>query len=366
MIKFLDLKSVNERFRSQFEALMPHFLDSGHYILGEDVSKFESEFASYCGTNYCVGTANGLDALTLILKGYLELGKLKLGDKVMVPANTYMATILAIINAGLEPVLIEPNDKTFNIDIEDIVRKHNPNIKAVMVVHLYGQLCDMKAISEFTKKHGLLLFEDAAQAHGAIAIDGIKAGNFSDAAAFSFYPTKNLGALGDAGVITTNDHELKEVLKKLRNYGSSKRYINDYLGLNSRLSGLQARVLSIKLKYLDADNDKRRAIAKRYFQGIVNPKITLPSYSGSLDHVFYLFVIRVSNRDAFRNYMTSNDIETLVHYPVAPHQQNAFSKFKALSLPITERMHEQVVSLPIYPTMPQNLVNSVIDVVNAY
>ena len=374
MIKFLDLHKINARFETDFQERFKHFLDAAHYILGSEVERFESDFASYCGTKYCIGTANGLDALTLIFKSYIQLGKLQLNDEVIVPANTYIASILSIINAGLIPVLVEPELDTYKMSPEEIEKNISKNTKALLVVHLYGQLANMEAINALATLHGLLVVEDAAQAHGAVADTNFqisdskntKAGNLGDAAAFSFYPSKNLGALGDAGAVTTNDKELTETLKMMRNYGSSKKYVNDIIGVNSRLDELQAAFLNIKLKLLDDDNVRRQTIAKTYLHEIKNKKIVLPFYSGGEDHVFHVFVIRVADRSDFVSYLEAHNIGCLIHYPIAPHEQKALSMFKRNKFPITEEIHNSVVSIPISPVMTDDEVNTVIKVLNAY
>ena len=374
MIKFLDLHKINARFENDFQERFKHFMDAGHYILGSEVELFESRFASYCGTKYCIGTANGLDALTLIFKGYILLGKLQPNDEVIVPANTYIASILSIINAGLKPILVEPDLETYNISPKEIEKHISHNTKAILVVHLYGQLADMEAVNAIAVSNDLLVVEDAAQAHGAVANTtvqipnsiSVKAGNMGDAAAFSFYPSKNLGALGDAGAVTTNDAPLAETLKMLRNYGSSKKYVNPILGFNSRLDELQAAFLNVKLKCLDDDNAKRQSIAKIYLRQLKNKKIVLPFYSGAQDHVFHVFVVRVDNRSKFVDYLEAHDIDYLIHYPIAPHQQKALARLKHDALPITEEIHKSVVSIPISPVMTDHEVQMVIKILNAY
>ena len=365
MIKFLDLHKINARFETEFKTKFEAFLQSGWYILGDGVKQFESEFSAYCGTKYCIGTSNGLDALELIFKGYLELGVLQPKDEVIVPANTYIASIISIINTGLTPVLVEPDPKTFNIDVEEIEKHISVKTKAILAVHLYGQLCDMDSINKLAKHENLLVIEDAAQAHGAT--NNIKkAGGFAYAAAFSFYPAKNLGALGDAGAVTTNNEALSEVIFKLRNYGSSTKYVNDFIGRNNRLDEIQALFLSTKLKHLDADNLRRQEIAKRYLFEVKNPKIKLPFYDGSSNHVFHLFVVLVDNRQEFINYLKANKIESSIHYPTAPHQQKALYRFNSLKFPLTEKIHETCVSLPICPVMTQEEVDQVITTINNY
>ncbi len=366
MIKFLDLHKVNQRFETAFKQAFDAFLNSGSYVLGDAVSNFEHEFATYCGTQHCVGISNGLDAIKLIFEGYKVLGRLKEGDEVIVPANTYIASILGVTQAGLTPVFVDPDLDTYNIDPERIQQHISKNTKAILVVHLYGQLCEMKAIQRIAKANDLLVVEDAAQAHGAEDDQGTKAGNLGDAAAFSFYPTKNLGALGEAGAITTNDHRLSEVVAKLRNYGTSSKYINDHKGFNHRIDPIQALFLSIKLKELDADNDRRRAVARQYMNGIKNERISLPNYSVDKDHVFHLHVIRSEQRDALQKHLEENGIQTLIHYPIPPHQQQAYIEYRELQLPITEKIHQQVLSLPISPIMEVKQVEDVINAVNRF
>src|SRR5690554_723366 len=366
MIKFLDLHEVNKRFEPEFQKKFKSFLDSAHYILGNEVETFESNFSSYCGTKYCIGTSNGLDALTLIFKAYLELGILKTGDHVLVPANTFYATVLSVVNSGLIPIFIEPDENTFNISVKEIEKQLSPSVKAILVVHLYGHLADMEAISLLAKKHHLLVVEDAAQAHGAETESGIKSGNLSDVAAFSFYPSKNLGALGDGGAVTTNDSVLAETIKKLHNYGAEKKYEYALTGFNNRLDEIQAMFLNIKLKQLDSDNLNRQEVAKRYLAEILSEKVQLPFYNGSKNHVFHLFVVRVENRDKFVSYLKKHDIETLIHYPIPPHQQKALNNFNQLSLPITEAIHNTVVSLPMSPVMSNDGVSHIINTINSY
>lgn len=366
MIKFLDLKLINKRYEKEFKAKFEAFLNSGQYILGNEVLNFEAEFAAYCGTTFCIGTSNGLDALQVIFEAYKVLGKLKVGDEVIVPANTYIASILAISHTGLKPVLVEPDINTYNIDVSCVERAITPLTKAVLGVHLYGQLYQVNTLEKLCKANNLLLIEDAAQAHGAIHLDGKKAGNMSNAAAFSFYPTKNLGALGDAGAITTNNKELAETIQKLRNYGRSSTYKYDLKGYNCRMDELQAAFLRAKLKDLDADNAKRIANANAYLRNISNLKIKLPFYSTYEDHVFHQFVIRVDDRKAFMNYMSKHNIETSIHYPLAPHEQKAFSSFKGCNLPITTKIHEEVVSLPINSALTSNEIKEIIKVINKY
>jgi dTDP-4-amino-4,6-dideoxygalactose transaminase len=365
MIKFLDLHKINWPYQEAFHQKMQQVLDNSWFILGTEVKAFETDFAAYCGTKYCIGVGNGLDALVLIFKGYIQLGRLQKGDEVLVPANTYIASILAILQADLVPVLVEPKMDSYNIDPDLISAKITSKTKAILPVHLYGQLAEMDKINSIAKQHNLLVIEDAAQAHGALSGNG-KAGNLSDAAGFSFYPGKNLGALGDAGAITTNDDELAQVIFSLRNYGSEKKYHNDYIGVNSRLDELQAAFLNIKLPHLDKENNLRRNIAKRYLDEIKNDKIILPAWDFSNNHVFHLFVIRTEKREQLQEYLKQNEIETLIHYPIPPHQQQAFTYWNNLSFLITEKIHQEVLSIPISPLMTNAEVDSVIQILNQY
>lgn len=368
MIQFLDLHTINARFEPEYQVVFQKFLDSGHYILGNEVQTFETQFAAYCGTKHCVGVANGLDALILIFKGYIQLGKLQIGDEVIVPANTYIASILSVIHVGLKPVFVEPNPATFNISPSEIEKQITNKTKAILAVHLYGQLADMENINAIAKQHNLLVIEDAAQAHGAKSQSFGRVGEarVGEASAFSFYPSKNLGCLGDGGAVTTNDESLANCIKKMRNYGSAKKYVNDIIGYNSRLDELQAAFLNIKLKSLDADNERRRTIAKRYLSEIDNAKIKLPLYDGSLNHVFHVFVVRVEDREQFTAYLDAHGIGWLIHYPIAPHRQKALSMYGHLSLPITEAIHRTVVSIPISPVMTDVEVSEVIHILNRY
>jgi dTDP-4-amino-4,6-dideoxygalactose transaminase len=366
MIKFLDLHKINARFEQQLQEQFRKFLDSGHYILGKEVETFESNFASYCGSKHGIGTANGLDALVLIFKSYLALGRLELDDEVIVPANTYIASILSIIHAGLKPILVEPDERTYNISPIQIEKHLTSKTKAILAVHLYGQLADMESINRIAKKHHLLVIEDAAQAHGAISHSNKKAGNLSDAAAFSFYPSKNLGCFGDGGAVTTNDDQLALCIQRMRNYGSSKKYVNEMVGINSRLDELQAVFLNIKLPLLDTDNNKRQDIAKRYLLEIKNEKLLLPFYDGSQNHVFHVFVVQVEDRKHFSDYLDAKNIGWLIHYPIPPHQQKALQEFNQLSFPITENIHRTVVSIPISPVLTNDEVTNIINVLNSY
>ncbi len=366
MISFLDLKKINNQYQKAFHEKMDAVLDNGWYILGEEVKTFEASFATYCGAKYCIGVANGLDALTLIFKGYIQLGKLQRGDEVIVPANTYIASILAIFQADLVPVLVEPKLETYNINPDLIQSKITLKTKAILVVHLYGQLAEMNAINEIANRNNLLIVEDAAQSHGTISNLKSKINNLKSSVAYSFYPGKNLGALGDGGAITTNDSELAKVLFSLRNYGSEVKYYNDFVGVNSRLDELQAAFLNVKLPNLDTENEQRRSIAKRYLAEIKNVKIILPFWDFSNNHVFHLFVIRTQNRNDLKAYLLENGIQTMIHYPVPPHKQKAFLQWNDLSFPITEKIHNEILSLPISPVLTNDEVSFIITILNKY
>lgn len=372
MIPFLNLKKINEPFEMMLQEKMKQFLEGGWYILGNEVKTFEVNFASYCGAKYCIGVGNGLDALVLIFKAYIQLGKIQKGDEVIVPANTYIASILAILQADLVPVLVEPKLDTYNINPEEIETKITSKTKAILPVHLYGQLCEMNQINAIAQRYNLLVVEDAAQAHGSKLeagswkLEEARAGNLSHAAAFSFYPGKNLGALGDAGAITTNDDELATVLYSLRNYGSKVKYQNDFLGVNSRLDELQATFLNVKLPYLNKENQTRKQIAKRYLSEIKNDKIVLPFWDGLENHVFHLFIIRTSNRSELQNYLKENGVETMIHYPIPPHKQKALYNWNHLSFPITEKIHDEVLSIPLNSTLSEEEIKHIISILNNY
>ena len=366
MIPFLDLRAINAPYDAAFQEKFTAFLEKGWYILGDEVRLFEEEYAAYCGTKYCIGTANGLDALRLILEGYKILGKLSEGDEVLVASNTYIATILGIRQAGLVPVLVESNSNTYNFDFDDLQEKVTAKTKVIMPTHLYGQLTDMEAVSAFAKAHTLLVVTDSAQSHGAINDQGKRSGSLGDASGFSFYPTKNLGALGDGGAITTDDQALADVVRSYRNYGFQKRYVSAYTGINSRLDEVQAAFLRIKLRYLDRTNERRRAIAKRYSEEINNPKITLPTWSGGDDHVFHLFVVRCAKRDDLQAYLKAQGVHTIIHYPIPPHQQEALKEYHDLSFPVTEQIHREVLSIPLHPVMDDATVSQIISLLNSY
>ena len=365
MIKFLDLKKINEQYSTEFNEVFNNVLQSGWFILGKEVEKFENEFAAYCGTQYSLGVANGLDALILIIEGYKQMGIMNDGDEIIVPSNTYIASILAITKAGLVPVLVEPDPATFLIDPTKIEEKITSKTKGILPVHLYGRLCDMVAINKISDQYSLKVIEDSAQSHGA-KLNGKRSGNLGDASGFSFYPGKNLGAIGDAGALTTNDKELTETIKALRNYGSHKKYENLYQGINSRLDELQAGLLSVKLQYLDAETDIRRTIAERYNSEIVNHSIILPQLPADRnEHAWHLYVVQVNDREKFQRLLAEKGVQTLIHYPIPPHQQQAYKKWNNLSYPISEKMHREVLSLPISPVMSIDEVSKVIEAVNS-
>ena len=354
MISFLDLKNINQQYRQQLIEACTRVIDSGWYIGGTELEQFEKNFAKYCGTQYAIGVANGLDALILTLRAWKELGKLQDGDEVIVPSNTYIASILAISANQLKPVLVEPNPNTFNLDPAKIEAALTEKTKVILPVHLYGQLADMPKIMQIAKQLNLLVLEDSAQSHGA-QIQGKKAGNWGDASGFSFYPGKNLGALGDAGAVTTNDAELATMLKALRNYGSHEKYKNLVPGVNSRLDEIQAAMLDVKLKYLDQETQHRRHIASLYLNGIKNPLIQLPlgdvNAESYMQHVWHLFVIRTNQREALQKYLLDHGVQTLIHYPIPPHKQQAYKEWNNLNYPISEQIHDEVLSLPMGPTL---------------
>jgi len=365
MIEFLDLKKVNAQYREELQEAFTRVLDSGWYIMGTELKQFEKDFATYCNTKHAVGVANGLDALILIIRAYKELGFMNDGDEIIVPSNTYIASILAISLNNLVPVLVEPNIDTYNLDPLNIESKITSKTKAILPVHLYGQLCDMKSINLIAKKHNLKVIEDCAQAHGAI-IEDIKAGNWGDAAGFSFYPGKNLGALGDGGAITTNDDELAECLRALLNYGSHFKYQNLYKGVNSRLDELQAALLKVKLNKLDLETIRKRDTANRYLTEISNQKIVLPKVTDDFAHVWHLFVIRTANRDDLQKFLTNNGVQTVIHYPIPPHKQEAYKEFNSLSFPISEQIHKEVLSLPLNAVLEKEEVDNIIKLLNEY
>lgn len=361
MIPFLDLKRINEVHQAAVQGAAERVLQSGWYILGREVDAFEHQFAHYCQTKHCIGVANGLEALTLVLQAW-DFPK---GSEVIIASNAYIASALSITHAGLTPVWVEPDPKTYLLDPARIEQAITSRTKAILPVHLYGRCCAMESINELAQQYQLKVLEDAAQAHGA-TYRAKRAGNLGDAAGWSFYPTKNLGALGDAGAITTNDDALADRLRALRNYGSTQKYKTDFLGYNSRLDELQAAILSAKLSSLDAENARRRTLAQRYLQGIRNPSVLLPPADKLDQDVWHLFVIRHPNRDALRTYLYERSIGTDVHYPIPPHRQPAYAPANYPSLPISEQLHREVVSLPLNPTLTDAEVDYTIEVINQF
>lgn len=361
MIKFLDLKKINNRYREEIDSRIKNILNKGWYLQGEENENFTKNFANFCGTKFALGVANGLDALNLIIKAY-GFGN---GDEIIVPANTYIATILAISENECIPILVEPDIKTYNINPDSIEEKITTKTKAIMVVHLYGQAVQMEKIWKIAKKYNLKIIEDSAQAHGAIYQEN-RTGNLGYASGFSFYPGKNLGCMGDGGAVTTNDEELFNKIKAIANYGSDRKYHHIYKGVNSRLDEIQAAVLDIKLKHLDSDNNKRREISKYYRENIKNSKIILPETYDEKSHVWHIFAVRTQNRDEFQKYLTEKGIQTIIHYPTPPHKQGAYKEWNNLSFPITEEIHNTILSLPISPVMTDSEIEKVVEVVNEY
>ena len=365
MIPFLDLLGINARDREALIAAFTRVLDSGWYVMGSELEAFEREYAAYCGTRHCVGVGNGLDALTLTLRAWLNLGVFAAGDEVIVPANTYIATILAVTENGLTPVLVDPDPATCNLDARRIEQHLGPRTRAILPVHLYGQTADMTAVNVIAQKHELKVLEDCAQAHGARHA-GVRAGALGDAAGHSFFPSKNLGALGDGGAMTTNDDALADTLRALRNYGSHRKYENNLKGVNSRLDELQAALLRVKLTRVDADNQRRREIASRYLSEIRHPQITLPVVGANNEPVWHVFVIRTPARAALQSHLNNAGIATLIHYPLPPHQQQAYREWNARSYPVAEAIHREVLSLPISPVMSDQQVSAVAAACNAW
>ena len=365
MIPFLDFKDLNAPHREELIKTIEAVIDSGYYILGSKVEAFERELAKYCGVKEVIGTGNGLDALTLILRAYKDMKHWEDGDEILVQANTYIASILAITENRLTPVLVEPDIHTFNIDPKLIERRITKRTKAILVVHLYGRVGYSMKMQKIAYKHRLKIIEDCAQAHGAV-YRGKKTGSLGDAAGFSFYPSKNLGCLGDGGAVTTNDEVLAKRIRALRNYGSHKKYFNEYQGINSRLDELQAAVLSVKLKYLDEDNVKRRYIAHRYIKEIKNKKLELPEEGTESSHVWHLFVVRCKNRNAFQKYLFDNGVGSVIHYPIPPHKQKAYSNWKNQNYPITEHIHNSVISLPLNPALTDKKICHIIKICNSF
>lgn len=365
MIKFLDLKSVNDLHRDGIDAAVTRVARSGWYLLGNEVAGFEKAYAGFIGTDHAIGVANGLDALTLILRAYIEMGILKPGDEVAVPANTYIASILAISENGLKPVLVDPDTQTCQMTAEGLEKALTPRTRAVMIVHLYGRCAYSDAIGEICRRHGLKLIEDNAQAHGCRFGDR-RTGSLGDAAGHSFYPGKNLGALGDGGAVTTSDPELARTVRTLANYGSPTKYVFEYCGRNSRLDEIQAAVLSAKLPFLDRDNARRQEIAKRYESEIKNPAIRMMSVATVGGNVYHIFPVFCDTRDALQKYLADNGVQTIIHYPIPPHRQQCYEGAFDGSYPESERLHATELSIPISPAMTDDEVSKVINLINSY
>jgi dTDP-4-amino-4,6-dideoxygalactose transaminase len=378
MIKFLDLKAINASFEPEFSQAVQRVLDSGWYLLGNETACFEKEYARYIGTKHCIGVANGLDALRLILKAYIQTGKMSEGDEIIVPANTYVASILAITDNRLVPVLVEPDIHTYNMDPFLIEDKITPRTKGIMLVHLYGRCAMHPEIKRLIEKYNLYLIEDNAQAAGTFYVPPLyvggatnqHTGSLGHAAGHSFYPGKNIGCIGDGGAVTTNDDELETVIRSLGNYGSAKKYVNDFKGLNSRLDEIQAAVLRVKLKRLDDDNNRRRAIAAYYCKHIQHPEIVLPAENNEAlkdkGHVWHVFVIRCRQQEKLQKYLSANDIQTLIHYPIPPHKQKAYKEWNHMSFPVTEKIHAEVLSLPMSPLLTLSESEMISQAVNLF
>jgi dTDP-4-amino-4,6-dideoxygalactose transaminase len=359
LILHLDLKEVNAPYQTEINDALQRVVESGWYVLGNEVQRFEGSFAQYCQTKHCVGVANGLDALELIWRGFDFTPQ----SEIIVPANTYIASILSVTNVGLRPVFVEPDLQTYNINPKKIEARITSKTKAILVVHLYGKCCDMEPIWDLARKYNLKVVEDAAQAHGA-SYKSQRAGSLSDAAAFSFYPTKNLGAMGDGGAVTTNNEGLANYIRNFRNYGSSVKYFNDFAGVNSRLDEIQAAILNVKLKYLDIENTRRQALATYYLTNITNPDVILPIETPSTADAWHLFVIRHAKREYFIDKLMHAGVQATVHYPVPPHKQKAYQQYSHLKLPITEQIHNEVISLPLNPTLSDDDAQRVVEVIN--
>lgn len=364
-VPFLSLKEITKKYENELHEAVLRVSDSGWYLQGNENKIFEENYAKYIGTKYCIGVANGLQALELMIRACKILYKWNDGDEIIVQANTYIATILSISQNNLKPVLLEPNPETLELDSSSIENAITPKTKAVMLVHLYGRCLYNEKISDICKKHNLKLFEDNAQAHGCM-FNGEKTGSFGDVAAHSFYPGKNLGAFGDAGAVTTSNEEIANLVRVLANYGSSVKYVFDYIGENSRLSEMDAAVLDVKLKYLDEDNARRKQVAKMYYEGIKNPLITWPNILPDEKNVFHIFPIFTDRRDDLQKYLKENEIGTIIHYPIPPHKQKAYSDWNNMSLPITEKIHQTELSLPMSPCLTDEQVQYVIDVINKW
>ena len=365
MVKLLDLQAITAMHGDEYKKVVDRVIDSGWFLQGKENNQFEMDYAKYIGTDHCIAVANGLDALYLLMRGYKEMGFMRDGDEIIVPANTYIATIISITRNNLFPVLVEPTWENLEIDIDQIESAVTPKTKGVMIVHLYGRVAYNEKLGNICKKHGLKLMEDCAQSHGC-AWNGVKTGALGDAAAHSFYPGKNLGAFGDAGAITTNDAGLASVIRALANYGSQKKYVFKYIGLNSRMSELDAAVLDVKLKYLDEDNAQRQKLAAYYYENIDNPLITLPARIADENNVYHQFPILCERRDELQEYLKENGIQTLIHYPIPPHKQECYKEWNERSYPISERIHAQELSIPMNQVVSEKEAEEVVRVLNAF
>ena len=365
MIPFLSLKDVTALHGEEINEAVSRVVNGGWYLQGEENRRFEADYSAYIGTKYTVGCGNGLDALIWIFRAYIEMGVMKPGDEVIVPANTYIASILAITENGLKPVMVEPNIDTYQIDDSLIEAAITGRTRAILIVHLYGQCAYTDRIGELCRKSNLKLVEDNAQAHGC-RFHGRRTGSLGDAAGHSFYPGKNLGALGDAGAVTTDDRELADAVRSLANYGSTRKYVFKYKGRNSRLDEIQAAVLDVKLKHLDEDNLRRRRVAQYYMENIRNPEIVLPKVADWDAHVFHIFSIRTERRDELQKYLAENGIQTVIHYPIPPHRQECYREWNGLSFPITEKIHDEELSLPMGPAISQSDLNIIVTIINIF
>lgn len=365
MIKFLDLKGITDLYADEIKQAVDSVIDSGWYLQGNANKQFESDYAQYIGTNYCVGVANGLDALIWIYRAYIEMGVMQPGDEVIVPANTYIASILAITENGLRPVLVEPDITTLEIDDKLIEQAITPRTKSILIVHLYGRCAYTEKIGELCRKYNLKLVEDNAQAHGC-RYRGKRTGSIGDAAGHSFYPGKNLGAFGDGGAVTTNDEKLATCVRTLANYGSQKKYVFQYCGRNSRLDEIQAAILDVKLRHLDEDNSRRQHVAKYYYEHINNPLITMPTRLSDENNVYHIFPVLCPERDRLQQYLTENGIQTLIHYPIPPHKQECYKEWNAMSLPVTEQIHQQELSIPISQILSDDDIQQITSILNSF
>ena len=366
MIPFLSLKDVTALHGVEIAEAVQRVICSGWYLQGQELERFEKNYADFIGTNHCVGVANGLDALIWIYRAYIELGVMQPGDEVIVPANTYIASILALTENGLVPVLAEPCYDTLEIDDSQLEKLITPKTRSILLVHLYGRCAFTETIDRLCQKYNLKLVEDNAQAHGCRYVDGRRTGSLGDAAGHSFYPGKNLGALGDGGAVTCHDQVLADTIRALANYGSQRKYVFKYTGRNSRLDEIQAAVLDVKLRYLDADNDRRRAIAKVYVDGIRNPKLTLPMPLENEQNVYHIFPVLCEQRNDLQKYLERNGVQTVIHYPIPPHKQECYKSWNSLSFPVTERIHQEELSLPMSPAMTSEEAQKVVDIINCY